>query len=241
LAQTRFDGRTVEVSRAGVIRNWVVRGASGAVALQVIRSDDDGSVVTAFTQPAVFDQPEPASIPAEVAVRAGDQIAVRLEPGATIGVRRDAHESTIARWDGGLTAEARPSSGETKDAELMLRADIEYGARVPPPEQLLGARAAAAPDGRLLTNPIDLPVAGHPRVAVVEVGGVIAIDVLADQRLARLDVADAQPAGHLLEVTPNCGPAVATGFCFRWQNPGETTPLEHQYFLDKNGRIRMIG
>jgi hypothetical protein len=76
---------------------------------------------------------------------------------------------------------------------------------------------------------------------VVQVGGVIAIDVLGKQRVARLEVSDADADGNLLDLTPNCGPAVPTGFCFRWQNPGDPLPLEHQYYLAKDGSIRMIG
>jgi serine/threonine-protein kinase len=240
-AQTRLDAAELTVQRSGVIRAWVVRGASGELELQVIRGNGENTYMAGFTQPVQVVGREPNSFDAELGVRPGDRIGLRLATGATVGVRPQTPGAVITRWDGGLTAEPSPSTGEAEGVELMLRADIEYGARVTPPDQLLGERAASAPDGRLLTDPpISLPVS-QLKVAVVEVNGAVAIDVLSPRRLARLEVPDADPAGHVLEVTANCGPPRPGGFCFRWPNPGVVVPLEHQYFVRRVGRIVPIG
>ncbi len=239
LAQTQLEGNPAAVRRAGVIRSWVVRGASGTLELQVIRQQDDKAFVAGFSQPALASAVEPHAFPAAVAVRPGDLIGVRLDPGATIG-SRDLTESSIAQWDGGLTAERRPSTGATDGVELMLRADVEYGARVEGPRQLLGERAAQAPRGRVLSDaPLTLPVG--VRVIVVAVSGGVAIDAFGKRRLARLEVPDADPGGELVETTSNCGPAVPGGFCLRWRNPGVSLPLEHQYVVHEDGRITLIG
>jgi hypothetical protein len=242
LAQTQLEGNQAAVQRAGVIRSWVVSGASGAVELQVIRQQEDKAFVAGFSQPAVASPGEPHAFPAAVAVRPGDLVGVRLGPGATIGSRPGVAESSIAQWDGGLTAERRPSTGVTDGVELMLRADVEYGARVEGPRQLLGERAAEAPRGRVLSDsPLTLPVRNGVRVIVVSVSGGVAIDVFGQGRLARLEVPDADPGGELVETTANCGPAVPGGFCLRWRNPGVVLPLEHLYAVREDGSIKLIG
>jgi hypothetical protein len=242
LAQTERDGDATTVKRAGVIRNWVVRGASGTLELQVIGQRGGKSFVAGFSQPALVSSAEPHAFPAAIAVRPGDVIGVRLDPGATVGALRGAAGSSIAQWDGGLTAEPRRSTGSTNDVELMLRADVEYGARVQGPRQLVGQQAADAPRGRVLSDsPLALTVAGGVRVVVVAVSGGVAIDVFGKGRLARLEVPDADLDGELLETTANCGPAVPGGFCLRWRNPGVSLTLEHQYLVTQDGRIKLIG
>jgi hypothetical protein len=124
----------------------------------------------------------------------------------------------------------------------MLRADIEFGARPEGPRQIVGEEAAAAPDGTTLTdNSLHLPVAGGVEVTVVELPTGIVVDVTGDRRLSRVDVPDADPSGELLEVTQNCGPVVAGGFCVRWRNPGAGPVLEHQYAVNEQGRVRQLG
>jgi Protein kinase domain len=242
LSQTRVVGAESTIKRAGVIRDWVVRGASGTLELQVIREQGRDSYLAGFSQPTVVGSPEAHSFTADIGVRAGDRIGVRLEPGASIGMARGATGSVVERWDGGLTAERRPNTGAIQDAELMLRADVQVGARPQGPEQIVGAEAADAPAGRTVTDtPMQLPVDGGVRVTVVELPSGIAIDVTGARRLARVTVADANPAGELLELTDNCGPAVPGGFCFRWHNPGTGPPLEHQYAVRNDGRVRQIG
>jgi hypothetical protein len=241
-AQTRLNGKSLAVPRSGVIRGWVVRGASGVLELQVVRERKGNSFVAGFSQPARVSGLDPRAFPAGIEVRPGDRIAVRLDPGASIGSRDPAAGAAIARWDGGLTADPRPSTEAIGDIELMLRADIEYGARATGPPQILGEQAARAPAGQTLTDaPVSLPVGGGVQVFVVAVGGGVAIDVFDERRLARVEVPDADPEGELLELNPNCGPAVPGGLCFRWRNPQSELPLDHQYVVHATGRVTQIG
>jgi Protein kinase domain len=242
LAQTRLGGAALVVPRAGVIRNWVVRGVSGTVDLQVVRQRGPNSFVAGFSQPMQVSGAGTHAFAADIGVQAGDQIAIKLEPGATIEATRGAAGSVISRWDGALTADPRPSTGTVSDAVLALRVDVEFGAKPEGARQIDGEEAASAPAGTTVSDtPLRLPVAGGVRVTVVKLPAGIALDVLGDRRLARIEVPDADPAGELLELTLNCGPVVPGGFCLRWRNPGTGPPLEHQYVVRDDGRIHQNG
>jgi hypothetical protein len=242
LAPTSLGGEELVVPRAGVIRSWVVRGGSGIVSLQVIRTGRrDSAFVAAFAQPARLEGSGVQRFASDVEVKRGDHIGIHLDPGASIG-SRDAPGAEVDKWDGVLTADPRPSDGAVTGAELMLRADIEYGATVQGPPQLTGRAAETAPMGvGLSSSPMQLPVGGGVSVAVVEVNGKVAIDVFDRARLARIDVPDADPNGQFSELSAECGPVVPGGFCLRWNNPGDDAPLEHQYVVRGDGTIRFIG
>ena len=242
LAQLRLGGRTIIVSQPGVIRSWEVSGASGELALQVIREQAGRSYVVGFSQPQRLSDPAPRTFSAEVPVQTGDQIGVLLGPGASIGASPAPQGSAIVRWDGGLTAGPQASDAATPGRKLALGAEIEFGARAEGPRQLLGVEAAAAPAGRpLLEVPVTLAGGRAARAVVVELPGGIAVDVLRGARLARLDVPDVDPSGDLLELEQNCGPVGGGGFCLRWQNPDEALALMHEYRVLGSGRIQLIG
>ena len=225
-----------------MIRGWAVRGASGDLSLQVIRERGKKAFVVGFSQPERFADPGPRAFPAEIAVRAGDRIGLRLAPGATVGARLGVPAAAIVRWDGGLTAGPQAADATSPEVELMLRADIEAGARPDGPRILVGARAASAPPGApLAETPLALPAGRAARVVVVAVEGRIALDVVAGRRLARLAVPDADPAGELLWLEQNCGRVGVRGFCLRWRNPGAESPLAHEYRVLGSGRIKLIG
>lgn len=241
VAQQTVDDDGLRIPRDGVIRSWAVRGASGQLALQVIRSRGERSFAVAFSQPELIATGDPPRlIPAEIGVRAGDRIGVQLGPGAVVGAGAAGGGSKIMRWDGGLTTAPQVVDATEAGTELMLRADIEYGARASGPPQVTGAAAATAPAGRELGT---LNGAGrNARVVVVAVGGEIAIDLFSGgKRLARLTVPDAAPEGELLELAQACGRVGASGFCFRWRNPGAQVPLQHAYSVAMDGRLRLVG
>ena len=240
-AQIVLGEDPIAVPRDGVIRGWAVRGAAGALSLQVIREREGRSFLVGFSQPEQVSDAGPQSFPADISVAAGDRIGVGLGPGATIGTV-GAPGAEVARWDGRMTADPRPESATEHDVELMIRADIEFRAESGGPRQLTGNEAALAPRGIPLTQlAIELPVRGGVKVAVVRLPGMIAIDVSAGTRLARLEVPDADPDGELRHLSANCGPVVLGGFCLGWQNPGVDQALQHQYVVRQNGTIRVIG
>lgn len=242
LEQASLDGRVVRVQRAGVIRGWAVRGASGELALQVIRAREGKSFVVGFSQPERLVDAGPRAFPAGIGVRPGDRIGIRLGPGASVGARSESSRSAVVRWDGGLTPDTRAVDPATLEGELMLRADIELGARPESPGQLLGDQAASAPAGRpLADSSVSLRGGRASRVVLVELPGAIAVDVFGDGRLARLVVSDADPDGELLWFEQGCGPVGAHGFCLRWRNPGEELTLVHAYRVGRSGYIEVLG
>jgi hypothetical protein len=88
---------------------------------------------------------------------------------------------------------------------------------------------------------VDLPQTRSVYVRLVRLSDGIAFDALrGSRRVARIDVPDAHPGGRPLELDPQCG--YARGFCFRWLNRGERTPVVHAYRLTPRGRaFEVIG
>jgi hypothetical protein len=243
LVQTELDGHDLVVPRSGVIRSWAVRGASGSVALQVVREQEGAIFVVGFSQPEHPPDAGTRAYRADIGVREGERIGILLAPGSAVGASPPAEGSTILRWDGGLTADSQASSGTPLDGELMVRADIEYGAKPRNPGRITGAEAAAAPEGQVLAE-ISAPLAGGRagRVVLVELPEGIAVDVFqGESRLARLQIPDADPAGDVIGLEENCGGASGRGFCFRWQNPGDELALVHAYRVLPSGEIKLIG
>jgi hypothetical protein len=242
LSQSTIAGRSMAVREAGVIRRWAVRGAAGDLALQVIRRRDGRAFLGGFSQVERVPDAGPHGFEASVRVERGDRVGVLLAPGAAIGARTVSRGTSASRWEGTLEFTPRPQSSSRLRRELLLRADIEFGARPEPPPQRTGSRAAAAEDGRTLEELV-IPLSGSRvvRVALVRVRSGIALDAFRDRRrVARIDVPDARPSGRLLSVFADCG--YRRGFCFRWLNEGELTPVLHAYTLARDGgAFRLIG
>jgi hypothetical protein len=227
VVQTRLPGRRLVPPAPGVIRRWVVRGARGELALQVVRRRGDRYVSIGRTGYERVPDEGVHVLPANLAVRPGDQIGVQLAPGAAIGVRRGVPGATTARWLGQLFVDPRPielGEGSGFDHELLLRAEYTRGAE--PRSAGLGGRSARlAPAGReLLSRTVE--VRGRlRRVAVVKLADAIALDLFTgDRRLARLPEPDADPAGRLLHFAT----ASLRYPILRWRNPDGRT-VTHQY------------
>lgn len=144
---------------------------------------------------------------AQVPVDQGDRLALVVAPGGAYGLA--AAEGTGSRvWAPALRgAIVPPDTGPA--GEVLLRADFAPGgaARLP---VSMGARAAGAPAGRVLTRRPARP-AGRPplEVRVAMVGGHGVLDVLRDgRRLDRIAVPGLrEPRGDVLIVDPDPDPA----------------------------------
>ena len=87
----RSDGRPLAFAADGVIRRWVVRGASGVVTLALLRRVAGGGwVARSNAQPQTVSGPGVQAFAADLAVRRGDAPALVLRPGAGVGVVRGA-------------------------------------------------------------------------------------------------------------------------------------------------------
>jgi hypothetical protein len=228
VVQTRLPGRLLVPPAAGAIRRWVVRGARGELALQVVRRRGDRYVSIAQSRYERVPDEGVHVLPANLAVRAGDRIGVQLAPGAAIGVRKGVPGATTARWLGQLFLEPRPielGEGSGFDHELLLWAEYTPGAKPTLAGQLSGRSARRAPAGREL-RARTVEVQGRlRRVTVVKLADAVAVDLFAgDRRLARLPAPGADPAGRLLNfATFGLGhPSL------RWRNPDGQT-VSHEY------------
>jgi hypothetical protein len=212
VVQTDLAGRPLVATRDGTVRAWVVRGVAGDVALRVISRFPGGYAVTASGPwqhvPTVGVHRFSARLP----VRRGDRVGLELAPGASVGV--GTAPGTTARFISQLTADPRPPETETPPAlarELLLRVDVVYGepATVPP------AATPSGPGRRL--DSAEFTPEGRPRtVAVVRVGGVIYLDLLAGRRrLARVPVTGADPRGRTFRLDPFSFTTVTVS----WRNP----------------------
>jgi len=220
--QARLRGRALTPRQPGVVRRWVVRGARGELALQVIRRHGDRYVSIARSRYLRVPDAGVHVLPARLNVRPGDRIGVQLAPGAAIGVRRGVSGATTARWVGPLFLEPRPielGKGSGFDHELLLRVDYVPGAAPKSSGALTGARARRAAHGRELASRT-LELEGRVRRAsVIELPAGIAVDLFAgDRRLARVGAPDADPAGHLSSFAVSFTTLRAFP-TLRWRNP----------------------
>ena len=240
-AHATLAGRAATAPGDGVIRSWAVRGASGELTLQVARVDDGRVAVTGFSQTVTVTDRGPHAFRANVPVRRGDVIGVLLGPGATVGTRAAGAGATVSRWPGGLPYRPEARAGTSVAGELLLRADVELGAR-PASTQVTGVRASALPAGvALAAGHVAEPAGASVRVEVVRVSGAVAVDAsLGGRRLARTVLEGARPAGELMALEVECG--FRHGFCVRWLNDGASVPVVHAYRLARGGRaFRTIG
>jgi Protein kinase domain len=234
VVQTQLPGRALVPSTAGVVRRWLVRGARGEIALQVIRRQGNRYVSVARSRFESIPDEGVHVLRADLGVRGGDLLGVQLAPGAAIGVRRGVPGATTARWLGQLLVEPRAielGPGTGFDDEILLRADYTRGARPRVSGALSGRRAERAPAGRVLSSGT-VEIGGVVRrVAVVGLADSIAVDLLAGhRRLARLRATEVDPAGRLVNFT-----ALGFGYAvLRWRNPDGRTVVR-EYGLDARG------
>jgi hypothetical protein len=239
VVQTRLPGRTLVPSAGGVVFRWIVRGARGEVALQVIHRQGDRYVSVARSRFEPVPDEGVHVLRANLPVRGGDLLGVQLAPGAAIGVRRDVPGASTARWLGQLLVEPRAielGPGTGFDDEILLRADYTRGAQPRLPGALSGRPAQRAPAGRTLSSDT-VEIGGVVRrVAVVRLADSIAVDLFAGhRRLARLRAPEVEPAGRLVNFT-----ALGFGYAvLRWRNPDGRT-VSREYGLDAR-RLRPRG
>jgi hypothetical protein len=235
VVQTRLDGRPVTATRSGVVRRWTVRGASGELALEVLRRHGAGLYMVARTQYLLVGGSGIHSLPADLPVRAGDLVGLAVAPGAAIGVRGEVRGAATARRFGpaDVTVERfEQGVGIGSDQELQLRVEYLPGARWAPPGLLTGPAATRAPSGRELAS-VDLQQAGPPdaSLAAVRAGGRISIDLLAaGRRVARLPVPDADPAGRPASFYTTRVRLGQTIVRLAWRNPKGL--VSHDYAAD---------
>jgi hypothetical protein len=239
LVPADIRGVALRARESGVIRTWAVRGATGELTLEVLRSQAGATRLAGFSQPAEAPDAGPHRFSAAIGVARGDLIAVRLGPGAALGQRQNG--GAALRWAGAVSPLPPLAQATSLNGELLVRADVEPGARPPLPAQILGRRARAAPPGPTLGEAtVAVSARSAVQVRLVRAADQINLDAFrGSRRKARLTLGDADPDGELIHFEQNCGNPQSV--CVRWRNPGEATPLLHQFTIAPNGAFRVIG
>lgn len=219
ISQRELDGREVVAPVDGTITSWAVRGARGVLALQVLRSRHGRFVQVERSTDETVRGPGVHVARTDLPVSAGDRVALVVAPEATVGIRRNAPRATTERWFGPIVEPARRPdhpAGTGLDSELLLRVDITPGARPAANAALRGTAAIDAPAGRLLASrEIEVAPGAVLQVAVVSLGGAVAVDLLdGSSRLAREPLRGAAGRGRLLGLTAGAGVVRV-----RWRNP----------------------
>jgi hypothetical protein len=233
LVQSRLPGRPLNARRGGVVRRWRAPGARGELALVVLRARARAYEVLTRGEPARVG--DGRAVAAALPVEPGDLVGVELTPGSGVGVRRDTRGASIARWIGPLTIDPR-APDDPIAGELLLRVEVEPGARAAVPGLLEGRAAAAAPAGREIDRrQVDLPDGERRAAAVVLTAGRVVVDLFdRGRRVARVPVAGADPRGRLTALDTLGRPLLFV----RWRNP-DGTAVQREYGILSDGlRVR---
>ncbi len=231
--QVDLPGRSLVATEDGSIRGWTVQGAKGELKLQVLRPRDGGYFQVFVGQ--VEEPPDTGThhFDSNLQIEAGDRVAIYVESGAGIGVRRVETGVTTNRWlpprGGGEPTAAEMSKGTGFDHELLVGLDYRPGVPIDEPELLNGAQAAAATDGELLRSR-KMPLSDDltATVKLVEADGTIWIDLFdGDRRISRIEMPDAVPGGEIdyFAAVPYGDGDGEVGL--GWVNQGEDRAVEH--------------
>ncbi len=207
-----------------------MRGVTGPIALQVLRTKDGRTFQLSRSDEVVVPDTAPYRYEVELDAGAGDRLALAITPRTGIGLR-EATGARTERWSRAVS-EGSPAGNRTGlDRELLLRGELDPGAVREAPRQITGAEAAAAPAGReVAASSTRLPDGREVRVALVVVDGGVAIDLeRGGRRRARLELAGLDPAGRSVEFKAFESPGNDSQLNVGWRNPG-STETDERYF-----------
>jgi serine/threonine-protein kinase len=247
IVQSELPGAAVLAPADGVITGWSVRGASGELALDVIRPRGADTARVGRSQWESAGNPGPHSFETQLPVEAGDQIGVELAPGASIGVS-DVEGATTLRWMnpfGGAYGEPDRGEGTGFDQEIALRVDFVSGERVELPEHLTGREAADAPDGRVRDSAqlvVDAPGKTRLDTELVELEDRVAVDVYrGDRRTLRVFIPGLEPKGIPAELKTFRYPGEPFGEADVWWTNPNSGRTSFSFFLVGDGILEAAG
>ncbi|MEA2123843.1 MAG: serine/threonine-protein kinase PpkA, partial [Solirubrobacteraceae bacterium] len=203
ISQRELAGRAIVVPRNGTITSWAVRGASGTLSLQVLRGRGSRLVQVVKSADEAVSGAGVHVARTNLAVAAGDRLALEVAPGSAVGIRRGGPHASTERWFGPLVRPPRlpeRPAGSGLDRELLLRVDVSPEAGVPATPALRGERAAGAVAGRRIALRTIAVGRGEARtVVIVVLGGAVAVDLFdGTRRLARAPLSQADGRGQLV-------------------------------------------
>lgn len=247
LAQTELGSTQLVAPADGLITGWAVRGASGEIALDVIRPRGSDTTRIARSQWESAGNGGSFHFDTSLPVERGDLIAVELGRGSAIGVR-DSDDATVERWSdtmGGAYGDPDPDHKVPVglESELVLRADFVAGADMEPPETLTGRAAESAPEGKVRDRRdvrISRPAA-TVRVELVEVGDRVALDLFdGKRRIQRVFIPGLLPGGLPAELDSYVYDGSPTSEVdVYWVNPSSGR-LNFHFFAVSEKQIQLV-
>ncbi len=195
---------TLVVPRNGSVVRWGVRGASGELALAVLRRDGDEYFQIARSRTEFISSPEPQFFKTDVLVEQGDRLGLVLVAGSGVGIRA-AEEASTGVFIPSVGVGEKPAIGVT--GELLFNADLAAGRVSPEPAKLFDAEAESAPKGEVYESgrakfPDGSPV--EVQVAVLDDGRGVLDLIEGGRRTARIEIPDFLAGSRVLslELTP---------------------------------------
>ena len=247
LAQTELGSTQLVAPADGLITGWAVRGASGEIALDVIRPRGSDTTRIARSQWESAGNGGSFHFDTSLPVERGDLIAVELGRGSAIGVR-DSDDATVERWSdtmGGAYGDPDPDHKVPAglESELVLRADFVAGADMEPPETLTGRAAESAPEGKVRDRRdvrISRPAA-TVQVELVEVGDRVALDLFdGKRRIQRVFIPGLLPGGLPAELDSYVYDGSPTSEVdVYWVNPSSGR-LNFHFFAVSEKQIQLV-
>jgi hypothetical protein len=131
VVQLRRGGHREVFAADGVVRRWAVRGASGDLALQIVRPTGRGRYAgTATSRTERVTSPGVHVFTTDLAARRGDLVGLLVRPGAGVGIVPGAGGAATLRFTSPLRAgfAARPpeqGAGSGFDRAVELRVEYE--------------------------------------------------------------------------------------------------------------------
>jgi hypothetical protein len=237
LVQQRLPGRALQLARGGVVRSWAVRGARGALELQVVRRLGGRYTLATTSQLAVLPDQDLHVFRTDLEVQPGDLVGLHLFPGSAVGTRPRAGATTLRFVSGLAGFRYRPptsAAGAGFEVEVLLRVDVLPGGRRRLPAQLAGAAAANAEAGReLASKDVELASGTVFRTAVVRLPSGVALDLFqGTTRVARIAVPDADPRGRLFRLETLSGSALPRSERLEWAQP-DGSRIRHEYAIEE--------
>ena len=240
IVQSKSPGAPLIAPADGTIVAWSVRGARGELSLDVIRPGGADTIRVTKSQWETAGNTAPHRFRADLPVERGDQIGLQLGRGAEIGVR-DSGTATTQRWLdvlGGFYGAPDRGAGTGFDHELLVRAEFVAGRKPARPDDLSGAAAARAPDGKLRRRKrVEI---SKPRATVTaelrEVGRRVALDLVSGgRRVGRMFLPDMLPGGDPVQMyafTLDGEPISEVGVW--WVNPNSGRLIFHHASVSRS-------
>lgn len=240
VVQSELPDATVVVPETGAIRDWQVRGAQGDLTLAVLRPREGGSFQVTTSNGERVGSSDVHRFETDLAVEAGDTVALQVAPGAAVGVRDGVLGAATERWLPPLAGIGRPADLDSGfDHELLLRVGLLPGGERRSPQQVNGSAATRLQAGTLAERTSVRSRGEAIDLELVELDEGFALDEVVDgQRVARIAVPDLRPGGQVVLFKSAVWAPDQVGLDLSFVNAGSARVIQHTYgVVDRNFQL----